>query len=305
MKTQYVESFRKGASKADYERDKNLKPLENIEIFKDIKYGNGRKYNLLDIYYPKGTKNPLPVIVSVHGGGFVYGYKEAYFHYCLFLASQGFVVVNFNYHLAPEKKFPTQLEDINKVFVWMKENKDKYYMDLNNIFVVGDSAGGQLASHYLTIYSNPKFARLFNFEVPHEVVIRACGLNCGLYDTSDAYPRINTRVTIKHVPRAIKRYDTYLGRKRNSIYEMTQPLMYMDSNFPPAFLLSSYYDFLKDNCQPMSEYLNSLGVDSVYKIYGNKSQEYMSHVFHVNMNLKEAKEANLDQIAFFRKHMQK
>ena len=51
-------------------------------------------------------RSPLPVILNVHGGGWVYGTKDVYLRYCLFLAQQGFAVVDMNYHLAPKKRFP-------------------------------------------------------------------------------------------------------------------------------------------------------------------------------------------------------
>lgn len=55
----------------------------------------------------------IPVIVSVHGGGWGYGDKERYQYYCMSLAQQGFAVVNFSYRLASKYKFPAPLEDTN------------------------------------------------------------------------------------------------------------------------------------------------------------------------------------------------
>lgn len=302
MLSKYVRSFRESASKNDYERDRKLKPLKGIEIDKDIKYGRGGKYNLLDVYYPSKTKKKLPVIINVHGGGYVYGYKEIYFHYCLFLAKQGFSVINFNYHLAPEKKFPTQLEDINKVLWWINENKNNYFFDINNVFMVGDSAGAQLVSHYLAIYSNQEFAKLFSFKIPSMIKIKAAGLNCGLFDLSDAYKK-NPLITINHVSKTMKSFDCYLGRKRDEIYPLTQFLCYINSNYPPCSFITSYYDFLKENSKPMSDFLVSKNVETEFDLYGDEKKTYLTHVFHVNMNLKEAKIANLKQINFFKKYI--
>ncbi len=72
--------------------------------------------------------------MNVHGGGYVYGTKEVYYHYCMSLAQHGFTVVNFNYTLAPKKKFPNQLCEINMVMEWIKEHKDSYPFDINNVF---------------------------------------------------------------------------------------------------------------------------------------------------------------------------
>ena len=64
--------------------------------------------SLFDIYYPVelDAQTSYPVIVSIHGGGWFYGDKELYSYYCCHLASKGFAVVNFNYRLAPQNKYP-------------------------------------------------------------------------------------------------------------------------------------------------------------------------------------------------------
>ena len=88
------EQKRRNMAESDAKRDAGLVPPENIERRLDIKYGP-YKDNLLDVYYLKGTGKPRPVIVSIHGGGYIYGDKELYSHYCMRLAQRGFSVVNF------------------------------------------------------------------------------------------------------------------------------------------------------------------------------------------------------------------
>ena len=100
----------------DNKRDAGLKTPENIVRYDDIIYGTESKWQKLDVYCQKDATGKLPVIVSVHGGGWVYGDKERYQFYCMDLAERGFAVVNFSYRLAPEYKFPASLEDTNSVF---------------------------------------------------------------------------------------------------------------------------------------------------------------------------------------------
>ncbi len=76
------------------------------------------------------------------------------------LAQRGFTVVNINYRLAPETRFPGAVEDINQALTFIEKNGDKYFIDKNRLILVGDSAGGQLVSHYATIFTNPEFAKL-------------------------------------------------------------------------------------------------------------------------------------------------
>ena len=152
------------AAKSDKLRDAAIPLPEGVTEKRDISYGSHGKDNLLDVYYPAGTSTPLPTIVSIHGGGYVYGDKEVYRRYCIDLARRGFAVVNFTYRLAPKWKFPTPLADTNQVMHWIRANARGYYLDPNRIFLVGDSAGAQLASQYAALHSNPEYAALFDLK---------------------------------------------------------------------------------------------------------------------------------------------
>ena len=152
--------FKHMAAKGDKKRDANLVVPEDIHIDRDINYlGNADKYNLLDVCYQKGTEGNQPTIVSIHGGGYIYGTKEIYKHYCVYLAGLGYTVVNFNYHLAPKAKLPSQLNEINQVMQWIAKKADDYHIDIENIFLVGDSAGAQMCSHYAAIFTNPEYEK--------------------------------------------------------------------------------------------------------------------------------------------------
>ena len=287
----------------DKKRDRNLQEPKDVKKVTNIPYAPRGKYNLLDVYYPEKTEGTLPVIVIVHGGGYVYGKKEAYLHYGMFLAQQGFVVVNFNYHLAPKYKFPVQLEEINQVLTWIEKANKKFHMDIKNVFLVGDSAGAQLTSHYCAIYSNPEFSKLYEFDPPKEVEIRGIALNCGMYDITEQAVMKNEE---KDQPIDMRDLlQDYLGKDRVNLQEQLNVNKYITSSFPSAFVMTSWFDFLKEKAQPIYELLKERGVKTEYALYGNEDQEYMGHVFHVNMNLEEAKTCNLDEIAFFKKLINK
>ena len=109
----------------DAKRDAGLTTPDDIQRFDDIQYGPDPVENKLDVYRPKNAQGKIPVIVSVHGGGWVYGDKELYQFYGMTLAQRGFAVVNFTYRLAPEVKFPAPLEDTNNVISWMYVNQEE------------------------------------------------------------------------------------------------------------------------------------------------------------------------------------
>ena len=280
--------FRLNAGRTDRKRDRNIPLPENVVQCRNISYGEHGKWNRLDVYYPTGTKAPLPTIVSIHGGGYVYGAKEIYRRYCMDLARRGFSVVNFNYRLAPEWKFPTPLEDTNSVMEWICRNAATYHLDPEQIFLVGDSAGAQLASQYAAIVTNSDYAALFDFIVP-DITIRAVGLNCGMYNASEL--AAGERKSIA---------KDYLGKHISADDSRLQVLENITDQFPPAHITTACHDFLRDHAKPMAQFLAAKDIKTVMKCYGRDSDAAIGHVFHVNISLPEAAQCNDDQCAFFR-----
>ncbi len=296
----FSQYFHRQAARSDAKRDAGLRQPADVAACRDICYaGDGSdRWNLLDLYWPVAATAPLPVIVSVHGGGYVYGDKEVYQYYCMSLAQQGFAVINFNYHLAPERRFPTQLAELNAVLVWAVEHRAQYRLDTDHLFLVGDSAGAQMASHYAALYANPDFAARYPFAVPVGFTLRAVALNCGMYDLAGAALGPELRGTGGL-------YDDYLGKDRRAVPglpAMLDVLGAIDGRYPPAFVMTSWYDFLRPQAEPMVELLRSRGVPAEYRLYGEEGEDYMGHVFHCNMRLPEADACNRAECDFFRRY---
>ena len=125
----------------DLKRDLGWKKPRNVDSVENISYAEDDKWHLLDVYHPRKATGPLPVILNIHGGAWVYGDKKVYAPYCMYLASRGFAVINASYRLAPRHTFPAPLEDVGKMVEWVFHHADEYGLDLSNFFFVGDSAG--------------------------------------------------------------------------------------------------------------------------------------------------------------------
>lgn len=291
------------ATLSDKKRDKDLEVDPTQKTHYDIKYGKSDKYNSLDIYYPKQTTEKRPVIINFHGGGFVYGTKENYLHYGLFMAKQGFVFVNSNYHLAPEYKFPTQLEELNSVVEWVTDHHENYHMDLSNVFIVGDSVGAQLALQYAAIYTNERFAELFDFSVPEEFTLRALALNCGLYDiyTKMKAPQKKNKKDPKS--QLLSLLKDYLGENWEEYQKQLSAAEYINDTFPPTFLMTAEYDFLRGESLPLLDILTKNEVEVTYKKYGKPGDKHLAHIFQCDMNLVEAEMCNKEQADFFKSKM--
>lgn len=293
-------AFRLLSTINDKNRDKKLKVDPTIQAHYNIRYGKAKKYNSLDLYYPRGTKQPLPVIVNFHGGGYVYGTKENYLHYGMFMAKQGFVFVNANYHLAPKRSYPTQLEELNQVMAWVAENSEAHYMDSSNVFIVGDSAGAQLALQYSTLYSNPEYEELLSLNISRGFTLRGLALNCGIYNIYDKMVSANEGIKKDPEIKLAVLLTDYLSKDWTQFEKQLAITNYVTTKFPPTYMMTAENDFLRADTLPMVEELTRRGVDVTYKKYGEQGQEQYGHIFHCNLNLEEAKEANRDQCAYFK-----
>lgn len=288
----FVENTRTSFKESDDRRDTGLKVPDNMIIHDNISYGPYGKENLLDVYYTNDTSKCQKTIISIHGGAWVYGSKDLYKFYCMDLAQRGFTVVNFNYRLAPESKYPSAIEDINAVFLWILENGHNYCIDTDNLFVVGDSAGAQLSSQYLALITNKDYQKLFDLNFPSQIKIKGAALNCGLYDTGNYDYVFDSDDLIK----------AYLGENiSDEIIRSLNTLKYVTKNFPSSIVMTSYNDFLKPHAQPMYEFLKKAGVQCEYKIYGAPENKDIAHVFHLNIRINEAKKCNDYECEFFNK----
>jgi acetyl esterase len=101
----------------------------------------------LRVYRPEGVEGLLPVVVWLHGGGWVLGSIETHDNVCRFLCTQGpLLVVSVDYRLAPEARAPAQQADTMAALDWAAANIDAHGGDPARLIVGGDSAGGNLAA---------------------------------------------------------------------------------------------------------------------------------------------------------------
>jgi acetyl esterase len=128
------------------------------------------------LYIPSSRvgADPVPTLLFLHGGGWVYGDLESHDAACRFLAEQsGVQVLAVDYRLAPEHRLPAPVEDACAAFRWLVAHAEQVNADPARLAVGGDSAGGNLAAlvalaaareglplrHQLLIYPATDFSR--------------------------------------------------------------------------------------------------------------------------------------------------
>ena len=122
-------------------------PAEHdFEVKNDIVYSEvGDRELLLDAYLPK--KSDLsPAVLVVHGGAWRSGNRKQLRSYAESLTKAGFVCFAIDYRLAPDHRFPAQIEDCRAAVKWIRTNATKYQVDPGRVGAIGYSAGGHLVS---------------------------------------------------------------------------------------------------------------------------------------------------------------
>ena len=101
--------------------------------------------NKLDVYLPVNADGPTPVLMMIHGGGWVTGTKERQFLHAMPYLEMGWAVVNTTYRLVQVSRAPAAVEDCLCALQWIARNAELYSFDLSRIVTTGNSAGGHLA----------------------------------------------------------------------------------------------------------------------------------------------------------------
>ena len=137
-------------------------PYQGVKTERDVKYGPADRH-LLDVFTPETAASARPVLIFIHGGGFVAGNKRTnpgspfYDNIMLWAVNNGFVGVNATYRLAPQSPYPAGAEDLAAVVQWVASKIGERGGDPARIFLMGHSAG---AVHVANYVSHPEFYKV-------------------------------------------------------------------------------------------------------------------------------------------------
>jgi acetyl esterase/lipase len=116
------------------------------EVKRDVPYvEKGHERQALDVYWPKKAKD-LPVVFWIHGGGWQAGDKKDVQIKPKAFTEEGFVFVSTNYRLLPDVEMGDIIRDVAKAIRWTHDHVAEYGGDPKRLFVMGHSAGAQLAA---------------------------------------------------------------------------------------------------------------------------------------------------------------
>lgn len=238
------------------------------------------------IYRPS-DKQDLPLIVFYHGGGFVLRSVESHDLVCRRLCRDNqAVVVSVDYRLAPEHKFPTPHQDCYDATVWIAEHAAQLGANADELTVMGDSAGGNLAA-VVSILARD----LGGPKIKKQVLI---------YPTTDArmnHPSIDTYSEGYFLTKPLMQWfvNHYKRTDEDILSPLMSPFLAEDlSNLPPAYVSTAAFDPLKDEGEAFAKRLEDAGNEVFFKEYPNVIHGF----FNMPKISKESLESYQDVKAF-------
>lgn len=155
-----------------------VSPVPDVNIARDCQYGEHERHRL-DIFTPaEAADHKRPLLVFVHGGGFVMGDKHTegtpfYDNVGHWAVRNGFNAVTLTYRLAPEYQWPAGIEDLHAAVQWLQKEGDSHGISADKLFLVGQSAG---ACHVASYITRP------DIYAPNPVGVSGAVLLSGLYN---------------------------------------------------------------------------------------------------------------------------
>lgn len=152
-------------------------PYQGAKVERDVKYGPADRH-LLDVFTPETNSSARPVLIFIHGGGFIAGNKRSpgspfYDNIMLWAVKNGFVGVNATYRLAPQSPWPAGAEDLAAVVAWVAGKIGERGGDPARVYLMGHSAG---AVHVANYVSHPEFYKVKNGGLAGAIMLS------GIYD---------------------------------------------------------------------------------------------------------------------------
>ncbi len=211
-------------------------PYQGVKVERDVKYGPAER-NRLDVFTPDPAASAArPVLIFVHGGGFIAGDKHppgSPFNDNVMLAAvkDGFVGVNMTYRLAPNSPWPAGAEDVGATVRWVAKNIGTRGGDPARIYLMGHSAG---AVHVATYVAHSEF------QGPKGDLLAGAILISGLYDL--------TSMQVGDFERAYFGTDASTYKERSALEGLVAsktPLLVLRAELDPSFFIQQF-DELKD-----------------------------------------------------------
>lgn len=240
-------------------------PYAGVDVDRDVHYGPAER-NLLDVFTPRDkSASALPVLVFVHGGGFVAGNRRTspnspfYDNIAMWAVHSGMVGVNITYRLAPRDPWPAGAEDVGLAIRWVHDQIAARGGDPQRVYLLGHSTG---ATHVASYLADQRFQSVNGSGVAGALLLS------GLY-------RLSTDVKLP--PNIVAYFGADPGK-----YEERSPFKGLLANQVPLWVATSAFDtlVLESQAQLLKDSLCGMGRCPAFASFANHN--HMSEVYSVD-----------------------
>lgn len=233
---------------------------------KNVTFPAGAGVQKARIYTPAGAKGPLPVILYIHGGGWVIADLDVYDASPRALAQgANAIVVSMEYRHAPEAKFPAAHDDANAAYQWVVANAAKWGGDPKKVALVGESAGGNMAVNVAMS------ARDKGWPAPLAVV--------AVYPVANTSPATASKRTFAAAkPLNTPMLDWFFKHTLSSPDQAADPRLNLVAanlaGLPPTTIILAEIDPLHDDGVGLADKMRAAGVTVEVKEYAGVTHEF-------------------------------
>lgn len=252
-----------------------------------------------DIYRRAGSSESAPILVYLHGGAWILGFKR-YQGLPLMsrLASLGWICISVDYRRSPRHRFPAHLEDAKRGVAWARENAARLGGDPSLIVVSGNSAGAHLASLVALTPDRPELQPGFE---EADTRVAACVSFYGVYDFKNRgghFKRFGLRLLVEWFVIGGKAEES---EELEALYSLGSPIDHLREDAPPFFIVHGEFDSLVPvgEARDFAEALR--GVSSSPVIYAEIPGA--QHAFEIFRSVRA--HLTLRAIVFFLNHLAK
>ncbi len=261
-------------------KDQNKETQEKVGKVEDVSIELSSGNIKGRIYQPEGD-GPFPIILYIHGGGWVIADLDTYDSTPRALANgAGAIVISIHYRQAPEHKFPAAHEDAFGAYQWVLKNGQRWGGNTKNVAVVGESAGGNMAAAVCIM------AQAEGLQAPvHQVLIYPVA------DTKMDTPSYVENAKAKPLNAAMmKWFADHTFAKKEDANDPKVALLQAKTlkGLPSATIITAQIDPLRSEGEALAQKLKADGVEVAYKNYDGVTHEF----FGMGAVVNEAKEAN-------------
>lgn len=209
----------------------------------DISYGTVSESQKLDLYIPNEWTGPFPLIIEIHGGGFMFGDKSQQINPMLKGLEQWYALASINYRHSGEANFPAAINDVKAAIRFLRANASKYNLNPDAFATWWWSAGGNLSALAATSGGWPIEGNdnLDNIDISDKVQVAIDWYWPVSFDTMDSeFAQLWITPLMWTTSAEWSAESKYLGKvvgtqEAKTLVDATNPATYLDPQDPPIF----------------------------------------------------------------------